>query len=92
MPVSELPTRARPVEHVVTVVEGEQTALFDARAGTYYSLDELGGRIWALLADQTLDQIVDRLLEVYDVRRERLCQDLASLIATLAGWGLVVVS
>src|SRR5687768_10446349 len=70
--------RLVPASHVVSAVHGTRTVLLDPRRGRYYGLDELGSRIWELArAGQTRAQMVESLLEEYDVERAQLDADLA---------------
>jgi hypothetical protein len=53
---------------------GSDGVMFNANAGLYHSLNDVGARIWELLeTPQTAAQIRDRLLEEFDVE-ERVCQ------------------
>jgi|SRR5688572_31758342 len=70
--------RLVPATHVVSAVHGTRTVLLDPQRGRYYGLDELGSRIWELAAaGHTRAQIVESLLQEYDVERERLDADIA---------------
>jgi len=71
---------------------GREAVLLDATSGSYFGLDEVGTRIWRLLAaGETLPAIVAALAGEYDVDEERLAADLQRLVDELAASGLVVV-
>lgn len=63
---------------------GEEMVILDLQSGTYFGLDAVGARIWALAsAGQTLAQVCDTLLTEYDVGREQLEQDVLTLAQAL---------
>jgi hypothetical protein len=60
------------------------TVLLDVKRGMYYTLNEVGGRIWELLGtDIAVSAIVAQLQEEYDVATERLVFDTAAVIDRL---------
>lgn len=70
-------------------VSGE-TVLLDLASEQYFGLDAVGTRIWALLNEgATADDVVETLLEEYEVERATLEADVAELLAGLAGAGLI---
>lgn len=72
---------------------GEETVILDLDSGNYFSLDDIGTRIWELLAEgNALGQICSAVLEEYEVDRPQLEQDIADLTQNLLDQGLVVRS
>ena len=72
-------------------LEGE-AVLLDLHNEYYYSLDDVGTRMWQLLVEhREVATVVERLLAEYDVDEATLRRDLAQLIAALADAGLVTV-
>jgi len=72
-------------------VSGE-TVLLDLDSESYFGLDEIGTRIWKLLNDETsAGEMVDALLEEYEVERETLEVDVAELLENLLEAGLIKV-
>ena len=70
-------------------VSGE-TVLLDMDSEQYFGLDEVGTRIWAMLnEDRAAGQIVDMLLEEYEVERVSLEGDVNELLASLLEAGLI---
>jgi len=70
-------------------LEGE-AVLLSLDEGCYYGLDELGTRIWKLLdADFDSEQVVERIIEEYDVDRETARKDLDAFLADLEKSGLI---
>lgn len=70
-------------------LDGE-TVLLDAEAGTYYTLNEVAASAWDKIDGRRgLGEIVELLLEEYDVDRATLQTDLKGLVADLEDKGLV---
>ena len=70
-------------------LEGE-SVLLNLATEQYYVLDDVGTRMWQLLAQhQEVDAVIPLLMEEYDVSEDRVRGDLSSLIAGLAAAGLV---
>lgn len=64
--------------------QGDTTVLLDVNGGMYYTLNEVGGRIWELLGDGVaVPAIVERLQAEYDIAPETLAADAAGLIDRL---------
>lgn len=67
-------------------------ALLDPERGTYFSLNEVGARIWELLGKSfSVEAIRDQLWEEFDVNREECEEDLLRLLAELQRRGLLRV-
>ncbi|MCI0580814.1 MAG: PqqD family protein [Chloroflexi bacterium] len=74
---------------VFTTVDNE-AVLLELTSGEYYGLDEVGTRMWALLAEHgRLEPVYRQLLEEYEVDGERLRQDLCDFVDKLAGRNLL---
>ncbi len=72
-------------------VKGEAVILNIAN-GKYYGLDDVGTRMWALLAEHLqLEPVHRALLDEYDVQPEVLQADLIRLVDELAAQGLVML-
>jgi hypothetical protein len=91
-PTERLPARATiPPSALWTLVEG-QVVILESTAGRYYSLDDVGTRLWlALSRDSRLDAAMDELLATYEVDAPQLCRDIASLLEDLARASLVTI-
>jgi hypothetical protein len=69
---------------VIGTRQGDTTVLLDVNGGMYYTLNEVGGRIWELLAaGVAVPAIVERLQDEYDVAPETLVADTVALIDRL---------
>jgi hypothetical protein len=70
-------------------VSGE-TVILDLASETYFGLDPVGTRIWQLMEEKgALRPVFDTLLDEYEVEKERLARDFASLCARLEEAGLI---
>ena len=70
-------------------VSGEMV-LLDLASESYFGLDAVGARIWALLeSGASVGETLDTLLQEYEVERTTLEADLAELLEKLAGAGLI---
>lgn len=67
--------------------------LLNMRDGNYYSLNEVGGRIWALCdGKHTVEQIVEALAAEYDATTETLTSDALELLDELRDHKLIADS
>jgi Coenzyme PQQ synthesis protein D (PqqD) len=80
-----LPTdRFRPRPHVVWTTHTDATVLLDAERGLYYTLNEVAGRAWELLAaGEPVMEILRCLDDEYEVGREELEADVTALLKRL---------
>lgn len=70
-------------------LDGEAVIL-NLTTGKYYGLDELGTRMWALLAEHgRVEPAYRTLLDEYDVSEEQLRRDLLAFIDNLASHELL---
>ena len=78
-------------EVLVQELEGEAVML-DLQGERYYGLNDVGLRMWQLLAEHGAPEaVVTRMLAEYEVEEAPLRRDLASLIENLAARGLIAV-
>lgn len=71
---------------------GGEAVLLDLDSQRYFSLDPVGTRMWALLAEHgSTDEARRRLLAEYEVDEATLARDLDLLVDRLAAEGLVRV-
>lgn len=89
MALSKEQTFRIPEEVLFQEVSGE-TVLLDLASESYFGLDSLGTRIWFLLnADKNVGQVLDALLEEYEVDLGTLEADLEELLDELLAAGLI---
>ena len=69
-----------------------EVAILDLKAGMYYGLNEIGARIWRLVKEpKTFRELLDLLLDEYEVERKDCEKDVSSLLADMARVGLVEI-
>lgn len=92
---SRIPADARltlAADVIATAIPGE-TVILDPTGDKYFSLDGVGPRVWELLqASTTMEDVVVRLIDEYDVDPDVCERDVRQLLDDLVGRGLVVVS
>lgn len=81
--------------HIMSTTRQGETVLLDTVRGRYHTLNDVGTRVWELLADgTTLDAIVARVRREYDVPRvggvDPVEQDVRTLLTHLRAAGLLV--
>jgi hypothetical protein len=85
-----LSDRFRPFPHVVWARQADATVLLDAERGVYYTLNEVAGRAWELLAaGEPLIEILRCLGEEFEVPAETLQADIAALLKRLLDADLI---
>lgn len=71
---------------------GDETVLLDLASGTYFGLDPVGARIWALMGEgRSLRAVCDVIQGEYDVTRDTIEADVLRLLGQLRAKGLVRV-
>ena len=79
-----LSDRFRPLPHVVWARHADATVLLDAERGKYYTLNEVAGRVWELVAaGEPVVEILRLLGEEDDAPAERLEADMRGLLDQL---------
>ena len=69
----------------------DESVLLDLKSERYFSLDQVGTRIWQLLDEhKTIDGVVAQMLQEFDVQEEVLRADVEALVAKLVAAGLIV--
>lgn len=69
--------------NMVSDMDGEKVML-SVHNGKYYNLGEVGGLIWELLeGPKSIKELVDRLIEEYDVSREECESQVHSFLELL---------
>ena len=73
-------------------VDGE-TVILDLKSDSYFGLDEVGTRIWQLLQEQKdIHAISETMMEEYDVDKNKLEEDILSLLTQLDASGLITIN
>lgn len=72
-----------PPETLINETGGESVIL-SLKSASYFGLDEMGTRMWQVLASSdSIQAAYDQLLAEYDVEEERLRRDLMNLVPKL---------
>ena len=80
-------------EDVLARTVDAEGIMIDLASGTYFGLNEIGNRIWALIGEHRIvSEILDAVLAEYDVTREVAESDLLGLLAQLKAKGLVEIT
>lgn len=78
-------------QNIVSDMGGEKVML-SVRNGNYYNLGSIGGRIWELIEEETpIGQIVERLLQEYEVDADECASQVLSFLEHLRKEGLILV-
>lgn len=71
---------------------GDETVLMSLTNGEYYGMNEVGSRIWTALEEaHSLEQLIDKLVEVYGITRSQCQQDIDSFLNALLEKGIVEI-
>ena len=71
---------------------GNEAVLMCMEAESYYGLDPIGSRIWELLTEspKTVEEIIDVLLQEYEVDQETCSRDVHSFIDEMISRKLIL--
>jgi hypothetical protein len=71
---------------------GTETVILDLKAGTYYGLDVLGGRVWSLIErPASILEIRDAILADYDIDAATCERDVHVFLKQLHEAGLIEI-
>lgn len=77
-------SRFRRAVDVTSVDHGDKTVLLDARSEQFFSLDETGKLIWALMATpRTATEIVAALRERFEVPADQITADVTGFLTEM---------
>lgn len=86
-------TRPRRVEAIVWRRGDEGVVVLNPNDGNYFSLDDVGGRVWELCDGQhSVTEIATTLGEEYDAPVADITRDVLDLLDELRGEGLVAAA
>jgi hypothetical protein len=90
--LESLPARVTVPPKVLHHAVADQMVVLHLPEERFFSLDDVGTRMWSLLVeDGDPRSVLRRLLEIYDVTEEELERDLLAFINRLAESGLVQI-
>jgi hypothetical protein len=77
-------------DHAISSPVGNETVILHTQNGTYFGLDPVATRIWAMLKDgQAPERICETLAAEYDVAPTVLEQDVMAFVAELEGNAII---
>lgn len=87
----DLQGRFAPGDDVVAREVGGETILLDLGTGTYFGLNEVGGKVWHALdaGQKSVAELCDIVEQEFDAKREIIERDIAALVEDLTARGLV---
>ena len=69
-----------------------EVVILNMKDDVYYGLDQVGGRIWNLIQEPiTFGEIIQKLLEEFDVEDQQCSADVLGLLEDMLSKGLIVV-
>ena len=79
-------------DDVVVSQVDDELVMMSIEKGQYYSLDEIGSRVWELVKEpRSISAICDVLVEEYDVARAACEQDMVEWLSELAEEKLILI-
>jgi len=70
---------------------GEDAVVLSLKTGSYYRLNSVTASAWKMLGKTgRLEEVADRLLEIYETDRPTLVRDLTELFAQMEEHGLLI--
>jgi len=82
----------QPAERQVQADLGTEIAMLHLDSGVFYGLDKIGTRIFSMLDGKaTVSNIVDQLVDHFEVAHEECARDVLELLEQMRAAGLVVV-
>ena len=80
-------------DEVVSCDLDGEAAILNLKDGVYYGLDPIGAKIWNLIQNpMILSDVVEKIWEEYDVKKDECTDDIFELIEKLLNNGLVKVN
>jgi hypothetical protein len=77
-------------DDVMFRILGGEAVILNVGTGVYFGLDEVGTRMWQLMSEHgSTDQVVETMLNEYEVEEAQLRADLDKLIEQLSEKGLL---
>ena len=72
---------------------GSEGVILDLKSGVYYGLNETGNQIWQWLQQpKTESEIIDLVLEEYEVTPEQGASDVKALLQEMIGAGIIEIA
>ena len=87
-------TSSRPARRPGVVAQSADGThvLLDTTSGAYFTLDEVGGRVWELCDGRPVTSIAEALCAEFEAPQATIERDVLELLEELRGEGLVAVA
>lgn len=80
-------------DDVVSCDLDDEAAILNMKNGVYYGLDPIGAKIWNKVQKPCkINDIIEMILDEYDVDKERCKNDVVELVSELMDNGLVKIN
>ena len=90
-PITKDTVVSRTKEVLASEMDGE-TIMMSIASGSYYGMDNIGSRIWELIAEPIrVSDLCDRLMEEFDVEIDQCLADVIAFLNELGENRLVVL-
>ena len=77
-------------EHIAGELLDGEIVILNKNDSVYYGLNEVGGRIWQLIGEpQKVADLIDLLVEEYDVDQAKCTSEVLALLNDMADKGLI---
>jgi hypothetical protein len=71
---------------------GDDIVILDLKAGLYFSLDNVGAKVWQLIQQpRTVSDLREAILEAFEVAADVCQQDLVALLRELSARNLIEI-
>ncbi len=86
-------TTVKAIKDHVSCKLSDEVVILSFQDGTYYGLNAVGARIWELIDEpRTVKELVDSLLEGFDVERAQCESDVQAFLGEMHGRNLIAVA
>lgn len=71
----------------------DETVILDTKTQEYFSINEVGKNIWDMISKtSSLQKILDELVNIYEVPKEQLKNDMINFLEALNQKGLIIIN
>lgn len=76
---------------IITAEIAAELGMLSMDKGSYYVVDSIGKDVWEAISEfTTVDEIVNKMLEIYDVDSKVCEKDVTTLLNKMVNMGLVI--
>lgn len=86
-------SKVKKVKEIESADLNNEKVMINMEKGKYYALNEIGSRIYEMIEDdKSINDIIDNLLNVYDVDRNVCEKSVIKYLSSLYNAGIIYVS